>query len=425
MTERNIKSVRGWCPGALKPMESGDGLIVRLRAHAGTLSADDLLAIAGIAQRFGNGLIDLTRRANVQIRGVTQDKLAGLWSDLSMLGLLDPSSEAEAVRNVMVNPLAGVDPTEICDVRGLARELERHLVEDQTLWQLPGKFGFIVDGRGLLSLDDERADIRLKAVRVDEETKVALGIDGPEGTTWLGAADLQTAADAAVCVGHAFLDVRGSDVRSRMRDLPETARLQIHAAVATQLALIEQIPLGGETRPRLGTLDYNGSVFAAGIAAPFGRIEAETLRTLAALSIKLGVRQFRLSPWRCFYTTVSDEQTAKTLLAAAQAHSLIIDTADPLLAIDACPGAPACRSTTLDTRAAARRLAPLLNELGCRCVHISGCAKGCARSKPADLVLVGAGDRFGIIHHDTARAEPRDFVAPAHITQLPPLIRTS
>ena len=147
MTERNIKSVRGWCPGALKPMESGDGLIVRLRAHAGTLSADDLLAIAGIAQRFGNGLIDLTRRANVQIRGVTQDKLAGLWSDLSMLGLLDPSSEAEAVRNVMVNPLAGVDPTEICDVRGLARELERHLVEDQTLWQLPGFDAFLLHER--------------------------------------------------------------------------------------------------------------------------------------------------------------------------------------------------------------------------------------------------------------------------------------
>jgi len=162
-------------------MESGDGLIVRLRAHAGTLSADDLLAIAGIAQRFGNGLIDLTRRANVQIRGVTQDKLAGLWSDLSMLGLLDPSSDAEAVRNVMVNPLAGVDPTEICDVRSLARELEHRLAEDQALWQLPGKFGFIVDGAGLLSLDDERADIRLKAVRVGEETKVALGIDGPEG----------------------------------------------------------------------------------------------------------------------------------------------------------------------------------------------------------------------------------------------------
>ena len=28
-------AVRGWCPGALRPMESGDGLIVRLRPRAG------------------------------------------------------------------------------------------------------------------------------------------------------------------------------------------------------------------------------------------------------------------------------------------------------------------------------------------------------------------------------------------------------
>lgn len=424
MTESNTKSVRGLCPGALKPMESGDGLIVRLRARAGALPAEGLLAIAGIAQRYGNGLIDLTRRANVQIRGVTQEALPALWSDLSMLGLLDPSSEAEAVRNVMVNPLAGIDATEVCDVRDLARELERHLLEDQSMWQLPSKFGFVVDGGGLLSLDDERADIRLKAIQLGGETKVALGIDGPKGTTWLGVADPEAVADTAICAGHTFLEVRGPDLRMRMRDLPEAARSRIQAGLATQLAPVEQIPLTKQARPMLGTLEHNGSVFAAGIAAPFGRIEAETLRALSALSIKLGVREFRLSPWRCFYATVSDERTAETLLAAARAYSLIIDAADPLLAIDACPGAPACRSTPLDTRATARRLAPLLNELGCQSLHVSGCAKGCARSKPADLVLVGAGDRFGIVHQGTAQSEPEGFVTPGRITQLP-LVGTS
>lgn len=425
MTERNTKNVRGWCPGALKPMESGDGLIVRLRAHAGALSAKDLLAIAGIAQRYGNAVIDLTRRANVQIRGVMQDTLAALWSDLSMLELLDPSWEAEAVRNVMVNPLAGIDKAEVCDVRGIAKELEHHLLEDQSLWQLPSKFGFVVDGGGLLSLDEERADIRLKAIQLGGETKVALGIDGPKGTTWLGAADPEAVADTAICAGHAFLEVCGPNLRLRMRDLPEVARSRIQAALATQLAPVKQLPLTGQARPMLGKLERNGVVFAAGIAAPFGRIEAETLQALSALSIKLGVKEFRLSPWRCFYAAVSDERTAETLLAAARAHSLIIDAADPLLAIDACPGAPACRSTRLDTRATARRLAPHLNELGCRSLHVSGCAKGCARSKPADLVLVGAGDRFGIVRQGTAQSEPEGFVAPARITQLPLFDRTS
>ncbi len=72
-------SVRGWCPGALRPMESGDGLIVRLRPRCGTLRAADVRAIADIAARYGNGLIDLTRRANIQMRGLAPD---GAWGPL-------------------------------------------------------------------------------------------------------------------------------------------------------------------------------------------------------------------------------------------------------------------------------------------------------------------------------------------------------
>ena len=36
-------------------------------------------------------------------------------------------------------------------------------------------------------------------------------------------------------------------------------------------------------------------------------------------------------------------------------------------------------------------------------IHVSGCAKGCARSATADLTLVGEGGRFGMVRHGTAR----------------------
>ena len=37
---------KGWCPGALRPMRSGDGLIVRLRPSCGELSAAQACEIA-------------------------------------------------------------------------------------------------------------------------------------------------------------------------------------------------------------------------------------------------------------------------------------------------------------------------------------------------------------------------------------------
>ena len=100
--------VKGWCPGALKPMQSGDGLIVRVRPRCGMLSPDELIGLAEAAQRFGNGHIDLTRRANLQIRGVSEETLPGLHAVIGRLGLLDSTPQGEAVRNLMISPLAAV-----------------------------------------------------------------------------------------------------------------------------------------------------------------------------------------------------------------------------------------------------------------------------------------------------------------------------
>jgi len=79
--------IKGWCPGALRPMVSGDGLVVRVRPFGGRLSPEQARGIAALAQSHGNGLIDLSSRANVQLRGVRQDTHAPLIDGLRDLGL--------------------------------------------------------------------------------------------------------------------------------------------------------------------------------------------------------------------------------------------------------------------------------------------------------------------------------------------------
>ena len=74
--------VKGWCPGALRPMLSGDGLVVRVRPHGGRLSRVQAAGIAALAAQHGNGLLDLTSRANLQIRGVEQSSHPALIESL-------------------------------------------------------------------------------------------------------------------------------------------------------------------------------------------------------------------------------------------------------------------------------------------------------------------------------------------------------
>src|SRR4051794_36837049 len=86
---------RGYCPGVWTPMRSGDGLIVRVRTSVRPLTASSLRALTELADEHGNGLLELTRRANLQLRGVRAEALPALQAELVRLGLADSAPERE------------------------------------------------------------------------------------------------------------------------------------------------------------------------------------------------------------------------------------------------------------------------------------------------------------------------------------------
>jgi precorrin-3B synthase len=388
-------------------MRSGDGLIVRVRPRCGMLAPNQLMALANAARRFGNGHIDLTRRANIQIRGVGEEGLLGLQDVIAGLGLLDPTPEGEAVRNLMISPLAGIDPGEVLDVREIARELGRLLASEHTLWALPSKFGFVIDGSGTLTLADERADIRLAAVRNGTNPLVAIGLDTRAGIDWLGMVSPAAAAMVAIETARAFLETTPNGTGQRMRDRSAESLASMRTSMRSRFNPLTLDPRKESSDRRVGLLDLGSGRFAVGIAAPFGRVETAQIGKLAGEVAALGVKEIRLSPWRILYAGVPSASIGQAILDIAGGTGLIVDPDDPLLRIEACPGAPACRSTSLDTRGDARRLAALSSRFGFEgTIHVSGCAKGCAKSAVADLVLVGAEGRYGIVRDGTAQDRP-------------------
>ena len=80
---------KGWCPGAHRAMASGDGLLVRVRPRLARLTAAQALGLCELSRRLGSGLVDLTHRANLQLRGVTPADHAAVVDALCVLGLAD------------------------------------------------------------------------------------------------------------------------------------------------------------------------------------------------------------------------------------------------------------------------------------------------------------------------------------------------
>ncbi|KTS17400.1 hypothetical protein NS228_12485 [Methylobacterium indicum] len=115
---------RGWCPGLARPMPTGDGLLVRLHPVSGRLSARQVRAAARAAREGGNGLLDVTARGNLQIRGVTAESHGRVVDILAEAGLGDARHDGGPQRLTLDAPLAGADVLAVvAAVEAIGREV--------------------------------------------------------------------------------------------------------------------------------------------------------------------------------------------------------------------------------------------------------------------------------------------------------------
>ena len=62
---------RGACPGLSAPMATGDGLLARLTPSGATIALSAFSGLCTAAARHGNGIVEITSRGSIQVRGLT------------------------------------------------------------------------------------------------------------------------------------------------------------------------------------------------------------------------------------------------------------------------------------------------------------------------------------------------------------------
>lgn len=380
--------IRGWCPTALHPMESGDGLLIRPKVIGACIDAAQLGAIALIAKTIGNGLIDLTQRAQFQIRGVKPSRLEDARNELNVAELLAPNSGVDRIANILMPPLAGLDGSALFDAKRLVSDLVSDLSQDTALYALPSKFLFAIQDGGELPLDISAADISIYPHSVG---RLALCLAGVEDVAVIVSLEEATASVLRIARAYTELRTRNPFDLRRMRKLIKHAGVKPLIDNAG-ISLSRFIPHRSRERgDYLGVHDI-GEIAYSGVAAPSGRWVAEDLSELADLAVKYGMNEARLTPWRAILFPAPDRTSAMKIHNQAKAMGLIVDGNDPRRSVIACPGAPECLQAQGETRGCLERLAPLARQYAGNDgvgLHISGCRKGCARqsSTPVTLVL--------------------------------------
>lgn len=409
---------RGWCPSTLRPMETGDGWLVRLHPPGARLTPTQLRRIAALAAEHGNGLIEISARANLQLRGVTAKSHPVLVERLLAERLVDEHDGDGPQRVTLVSPLSAPDrgvmlgldssissarfsarrhaPPEndgrgLIDTFALAEQIER---QARAIPGLPAKLCVIVDDGGPQALDGLACDIRLVGIGAG---CVALCL---ADRLWRGPIPGDDAPAAVETILDRFAKLRSAAPHRvrRLRDLsPE--------ALAGLTALPEvNGPMRRPPPRRAGLFKLAEKSFAALIGLPFGRCDAAALDKLSA-STEASLADIRLSPWRGLAFRDLDRREAVNLLALADDLGLITRDDDPRLSVQACAGSPACSRAEASAMADAAVLADAAADLLAQgmTLHVSGCIKACAHPAAADLTLVGQDGLYDVVLNGTTR----------------------
>ena len=357
-----MSAVRGWCPSAYRPMASGDGLLVRVKPRFGRIAADALSALADLSDRFGNGVIDLTSRGSLQVRGVSEAGYPALLDALIAAGLVDADAEREGRRNVVVTPFWAPGDLSERLAAAVIGALDR-------LPELPGKMGIAVDTGSARRLTDVSADFRFE---MNGTSSLILRADGAAKGVCVTE---ETAVDRLIEMAEWFVESGGLQAGRMARHIARIPMPDHWNVPAAQSSATEVVPGTVETGQLLGV--------------PFGQMETAQLRSLLS---RAAVSDVRVLPWRMLLLEDAVPVEVEGFLSGP----------DPLLYVAACPGALACGQGEVATRNVARALVGQVRSL-----HVSGCAKGCARQAASDVTLVGRNGRFDLVRNGRVGETPQ------------------
>ena len=360
------------CPGLLRPHLAADGAVVRVRLPGGRISAAALSGLAAAADTFADGHLQLTSRANLQLRGVPVDDAGEVPDPLvdavRDAGLL-PSDSAELIRNIVCSPLTGRWGG-LADLRPLVERLDQLLCRTPALSALSGRFLFgLDDGRG--DIIGTGCDLGVRAVSPSSAVLMAGGRLGP-------VVDLADAASRLVDLAGAFLELQShSPACWHVAELPGGGAALL---AAMEGGSQEDLPPGDRVvppAPLYGCRQQSDGRSLLSLVVPLGRLTQAQVGAVAAAAA-LGSAELVVTPWHGLVladlplAVGSDELTDLAMSLAAAGLPSAADSG--WIGVTACTGAPGCARAAGPTASVAARIAASVN-VGP--VHVVACERRC------------------------------------------------
>jgi precorrin-3B synthase len=379
-----------FCPGVLHAVQAKDGLLLRIRVPGGLIEANQLRTIADLSRSFADGTIEITSRANLQLRAIRDQDLSHIIASISSAGLL-PSPQHDRVRNIVTSPVAGLDGEELMDPRPLIHELDRQLRAEPIFANLHPKFSFAIHG-GPRRFSRDLDDISLEAVHSNSVPHFHLSIGGASSGFVIKRVDAVTCmlAAAKMCIELALES--NTHVRAKAILTIPGARGLIVDALSHMLTPSPDSPPTRTVNEALIGIHPTTDESRVSIipSVPLGRLAAQQAYSLVdAASEWKG--DLRFAPWRGVVLGSIPKSAADKIVGQLRSIGLSCEGRDGFQGIAACAGITGCDASLTDVRRDAASLAQRFSGHAGPSgwtVNVSGCDKQCGRRHGATADLV-------------------------------------
>ncbi len=395
-----------------------NSFMCRMRLPGGILRDYQLEGLGTIADSFAGGYVDVTTRANLQLREIKAQDALNVLMGLRDLGIVTLGSGADNIRNVTCSTLSGIDPTELIETYPLARELHYFILSKPELYGLPRKFNIAFDGSGRISSLAETNDISFHAVEVSpvnasgsmpQGTCFLLGLGGITGHgDFARSTSVLVKRDECIAVCEAILRVfikhgdRSDRKKSRLKYLLDAwgfdkflAQVEQEYGKALNRVANEQIVQPDNT-DRWAHVDLHPQkqegLSYVGIVLPVGRITSAQCRGLAAIAKKFGSGELRLTVWQNLIVSNVRNENIPSVTKAIEDLGLEWQSSSFRAGLVACTGSAGCKYAAANTKQHAMILAAYLEDrfnLDCPInIHLTGCHHSCAQHAIGDIGLI-------------------------------------
>lgn len=121
--------------------------MIRVRIAGGALSAEQAMALAYVATRFGEDTIDITTRMQIELRYIRIEDLPEVLKLLENVGLTGYQTGVDNFRNILLDPLDGLAMDNIIPCHAIMDEIQSIFLKNSE-WNttLPRKFNIGING---------------------------------------------------------------------------------------------------------------------------------------------------------------------------------------------------------------------------------------------------------------------------------------